>query len=398
MLHFYNALTKSYRVKQFMNKSLFRIRLHKEFAYQWGIWRSVVDWTIFLYLFIPAFAILGYNYYRWWQEIPAWIEGTPFFMVIGLIYLICWQGRIRTFLEEADQLFLLQKRNLIFTLKKSTRNFSLVVYSIGVLILVVFLAPFLVKYYSLSMIEILYLSLFFMSLKALILGLQQYLDDIESPWKKGIYTVFVFVMLGVFILSFVTWALKQFFFLLLIISPIQWLIFFMYSSARLNKITTFSKDVYIEKNEKLKYVKRIFVFSEYVEKVPSQKKRSPLFYRNSKRIYQKRNRKKSLQEVFLKVFFRNKAYVFQCLQIVSITTGAILLIPPIWIKLIIFLCFVIFLRIWVKTVYLRIMSNHFIVNIRKDDLIRIQAEQYAVNFISLPIISIVGIILILIIL
>ncbi|MEK5441475.1 ABC transporter permease [Fredinandcohnia sp. FSL W7-1320] len=380
-----------------MNNSLFKTRFRKEIGYQWGVFKSVVDWTIFLYLFIPALAIGGYHYYIWWSEIPSWVNGFPLTFLFILLYFFCWEGRIRTFLEEADQLFLLQKRYLVVALKKSTRNLYVLGYSVGVLILVGILAPFLFNYYNLSWLEILMVTFYFISLKALILGWKQYLDDIVSAWKKGFFTVLLFVALGAFTFSFVTWALEQFTFLLLMIGLIQWYLFWVKSSQRIYKLTTFSKDVEVENMLKLKYVRNIFVFSEYVEKTPNQKKRSSLFYRNSKRIYNKRNRQKSLQELFIKVLFRNKMYLFQCLQISSITTAALIVIPPIWIKCMIFFGYIIILRMWIKIVYKRTMSNHFIVNVRKDDIIRIQAEHYIVNLISLPVISIVGLILILII-
>ncbi|WP_077619125.1 ABC transporter permease [Bacillus sinesaloumensis] len=380
-----------------MSNRLFTTRLRKEIAYQWGVFKSVVDWIIFLYLFIPALAIGGYHYYHWWLQVPGWMEGLPFQLVITLLYLVCWQGHIRTFLEDADQLFLLQKRSLIIGLKKSTRNLFVIGFSVALLLLIGILAPILFNHYNLSLIEVIILSFYFISLKALILGGKQYLEDMTSPWKKGFISVILFVALGLLTISLVTWSIDNFPIILLIFSLLQWGVYQVYSSRKLKKLTTFSKDVDMEKLIKLKYVSSIFLLSEYVEKVPSQKKKSPLFYRRSKRIYKNRNRSRSLQELFLKVFFRNKMYLLQCFQIVGVTTGALLIIPPMWIKLTVFICFIIVLRLWVKLVYKRTMSNHFIVTLRKDDSIWYQTENYSVNIISLPVISIVGLLLILII-
>ncbi len=124
-------------------------------------------------------------------------------------------------MEEADQLFLLQKRNLVVALKKSTRNLYVLGYSVGVLILIGIVAPFLFNYYKLSWLEILSVTFYFISLKALILGWKQYLDDIVSSWKKGFITVFLFIVLGAFTSLFVAWALEQFVLLLLMIGLIQ---------------------------------------------------------------------------------------------------------------------------------------------------------------------------------
>ncbi|MEH7379608.1 ABC transporter permease [Bacillus sp. JJ1533] len=381
-----------------MDKDLFMTRLRKEAAYQWGVFRSVVDLTIFLYVFIPAMAIGGYHYYIWWSEIPSWFTGISLSLIVSFVYFFCWQGQIRTFLEEADQLFLLQKGSHVITLKKWTRNLYVLGYSVGILFIVAVLAPFLLNHYLITVSEVLVLSIYFISLKALVLGWKQYLNGITSTWKKGFFTCLLFVALWAFSTSFVIWSLNTSVIFLLIISLFQWLLFLSNSTKRINRLTTFSTDVEMEKQAKLTYINSIFAFSEYVEKVPSQKKRSPLFYRNSKRIFKKRNRRKSLQEIGIKVFFRNKTYIFQCLQITSVTTVALMVVPPIWIKCLLFLGFIIIIRMWVKLIINRIMSNHFLVNVRKDDIIRNQAEHYIVNFISLPVLSIVGLVLILILL
>nr|WP_309099870.1 ABC transporter permease [Fredinandcohnia onubensis] len=152
---------------------------------------------------------------------PSWVNGFPLSFLFILLYFFCWEGRIRTFLEEADQLFLLQKRNLVVALKKSTRNLYVLGYSVGVLILIGIVAPFLFNYYKLSWLEILSVTFYFISLKALILGWKQYLDDIVSSWKKGFITVFLFIVLGAFTSLFVAWALEQFVLLLLMIGLIQ---------------------------------------------------------------------------------------------------------------------------------------------------------------------------------
>ncbi|WP_449537299.1 ABC transporter permease [Ferdinandcohnia sp. Marseille-Q9671] len=381
-----------------MSGNLFLHRLRKECTYQWGVWKSVVDWTIFIYIFIPPLIIGGYHYYTWWNEIPGWFDRIPLSIIIIILYIICWQGRIRTFLEEADQLFLLQKRSHVMRLKKQTRNFYLTGYSLGIITVVMLLAPFLYQEYKLSWFDILSVTFYFSSLKSFILGLKQSLDDINSVWKNGFCTVILFLAVGTFTISFVPWIVTTNSLFLVVLGFVQWLLFFLQSSRRVRLLTTFSKDVYVDKMEKLKYVKSIFVFSEYVEKVPGQRKRSSIFYKNSKRIYKKRNRQKSLQELFIKAFIRNKTYLLQYFQITGITIGAIIAIPPIWIKCLLFLALNVFLRMWVKTVYKRIMSNHFIITVRKDDSIRLQAEHYIVNLISIPVLSIVGLLILLLIL
>ncbi|MFT4414938.1 ABC transporter permease [Fredinandcohnia humi] len=378
-----------------METKLFFTRLRSEIDYQWKVFRSVVDWTIFLYIFIPALAFVGYNYYIWWTQTPTWFEGITIQLVLGILYLICWQGRIRTFLEAADQLFFIQKRSLVITLKKQTRNLYVLGYSIGIISILMLLAPFLVHQYSFSFIELLILGFYFCSLKALILVIKQYLDDTRSSWKRNLSYITLFLALGTYSVVSLSLVILAFSYAALLLGMIHTIFFYTLSTKRIHQLTTFTNDIYHDKKEKLKYMKFIFFFSEYVEKVPEQRKKDPFFYKNSKRIFKQRNPEKALKELYLKVFFRNKGYILQYLQIIGVTTSALLVIPPLWIKLIFYLGFSIIIRVWLRVIYKKTLSNHFITMIRKDDIVRIQTEGMIVNAFSIPVICMVGIVLIL---
>ncbi|MFS0864489.1 ABC transporter permease [Fredinandcohnia sp. 179-A 10B2 NHS] len=375
-----------------MGSNIFLQRLRKELSFQWNIFRSVIDWTIFIYLFVPALAIIGYNYYLLWVSQPDWVVAIPLPVYLSVLYFFCWQGYIRTFLEEADQLFLIQKNKALIELKKRTRDFYLYGYILGILSILIIMLPFLYNHFSLTWIQISLIGFYLCSLRTAILITKQYLDDIQSTWKKWLYSSLLFILLGLFTLSIIQWSLYSFEYLLIFVGLIQLVISFFYSSLRMKKKTTFLQDVKNDKIQKLKLMKMIFIFSEYVEKVPEQRKRNPLFYRNSKRIYNIRNRRKALQELYIKVFIRNKGYLLQYLQITGVTVTAILVIPPVWIKCLLLLGYSLLIQSWLKVVYKRVMANHFIVTVRKDDPVRFQAERFVVNAFSLPVICIVGII------
>lgn len=375
-----------------MGSNIFFQRLRKELSFQWNIFRSVIDWTIFIYLFVPTLGIIGYNYYLLWVSLPDWVVVFPLPVYLSVLYIFCWQGYLRTFLEEADQLFFIQKNKVLVELKKRTRDFYLYGYTLGILSILIIMLPVLYNHFSLSWIQISLIGFYFCSLKMAILISKQYLDDIHSVWKKWLYSTLLFLLLGLFSLTFIQWSLYSFAYLLIFVGLVQLLISFSYSRLRLEKKTTFLQDVKNDKIQKLKFMKMIFIFSEYVEKVPEQRKRNPLFYRNSRRIYNVRSRRKALQELYIKVFIRNKGYLLQYLQITGVTVTAILVIPPVWMKCLLLFGYSILIQSWLKIVYKRVMANHFIVTVRKNDLVRFQAERFVVNAFSIPVICIVGII------
>lgn len=87
---------------------LFFRRVRAEWRFQYGVWKTAIDWTVALYIVIPA-ALIGLNYYALlWKNQYGWMEGLSFNWLLIAVYIFAWSGWIRTFMEEGDQLFLLR--------------------------------------------------------------------------------------------------------------------------------------------------------------------------------------------------------------------------------------------------------------------------------------------------
>lgn len=92
---------------------LFFRRAGSDWKYQYGVWKTAVDWTVALYIVIPA-VLIGLNGYALlWKNQYGWMEGLSFSWLLIALYLFTWSGRIRTFMEEGDQLFLLQRKGWV---------------------------------------------------------------------------------------------------------------------------------------------------------------------------------------------------------------------------------------------------------------------------------------------
>ena len=105
------------------------LRAKRDGLYQLNILRSVFDWTVIVYLFIPALILAGIAYKSWWFSMPSWLSPFPYELFFLVCFLFSWQGGIRTFMEEADQLALLQFPKIIYTIR-----YIGVIYSWGLLI------------------------------------------------------------------------------------------------------------------------------------------------------------------------------------------------------------------------------------------------------------------------
>lgn len=89
-------------------RRLFRKRVARYWKDQRRVWGTVVDKVVLGYLLFPA-AIGGLIYAGWWTAPPAWMAGAPLWAAQLLPMLLALAARYRTFAEEADVLFLLQR-------------------------------------------------------------------------------------------------------------------------------------------------------------------------------------------------------------------------------------------------------------------------------------------------
>ncbi len=90
-----------------MIKKQFYKRLRHELGRKWKSIRSITDWTVALYIVIPAFIFMGI-YYRSTMD-GRIIDGRDCLFRIKSTRILCdyiWK-RVRSFFEQADSLFLI---------------------------------------------------------------------------------------------------------------------------------------------------------------------------------------------------------------------------------------------------------------------------------------------------
>lgn len=69
----------------------------------------MVDWTIALYILIPALLIFFKTYIGWWNSEPDWFANVSLPIFVGFTYIFVG-GAIPLYIKPADQLFLFQKK------------------------------------------------------------------------------------------------------------------------------------------------------------------------------------------------------------------------------------------------------------------------------------------------
>ncbi|WP_066292124.1 ABC transporter permease [Bacillus sp. FJAT-29937] len=339
--------------------NIFTDRLVRGWKYQFGVIRSIADWTIILYFILPAAAIFFMMYLSWWLETPSWIENIPLFFLFFLLYLFSWNGNIRTFVQEADKVFLIKNQPIFLGMKKWGYLYSLLFHLLQIAMTIFIFLPFLRNHYLLEWQQIISLLIYFFTKGSLIMLMKWYLGKIESKLKKIIVGIFIFLPLGWF---------SQFIFLLWekgLLLPVYGCGAFVvtisiFQSLRvLKKISSIDHNISLGNEAKTKNIDFIFRLSQDIEKpVIVTKRTKPLLFRRSKRIFNNRASVNGFLELFIKIFIRNYSYVGGFLQIISVTTAAIVIIPPIWIKVLIFTGFLIMMYSWLSLVWDKITTSN----------------------------------------
>lgn len=86
--------------------ALFRRKLRETIRYYTSIIKAIADWTVWLYIFIPGmlFLIVFYLYYLG-NTSPYFIHFMDKYLFFVFFFYLLW-GKIRTFLEKQDEVFL----------------------------------------------------------------------------------------------------------------------------------------------------------------------------------------------------------------------------------------------------------------------------------------------------
>lgn len=85
---------------------LFTERVSAYWRTVWHCWRTALDWTVLLYIIVPALLIFGGMYADIWRSPPAWLYDVPTLVPVAAVLIVQLRGRLRTFAEPGDGLFL----------------------------------------------------------------------------------------------------------------------------------------------------------------------------------------------------------------------------------------------------------------------------------------------------
>ncbi|WP_400241511.1 ABC transporter permease [Niallia sp. JL1B1071] len=285
------------------SRQLFYHRVIRNWKFHSQVFHSVADWTVVLYILIPAIIFCAAIYLSWWKKLPEWLDNIPFIIPFFVLYLLSWTGNIRTFMVEADKVFLVKKPDLLRGLKRRAYLYFLLQQILVICAGVSCLLPFLLYYYLLSWQEIIVLFVYFSSLQACLLFLKYQIRKVVSTFRKSI------IMLSLFLVF--NWCSQWLYSIVdngyhlpvYAISFAMLILSIILSLKVISKIGSLDIHIEMEQERKSSVTQYIFMASPQIEKPVVMRRKKPLLFRNSKRIFKKRSPINGLINYLLKLWF-----------------------------------------------------------------------------------------------
>ncbi|GAA3409969.1 ABC transporter permease [Paenibacillus hodogayensis] len=335
---------------------LFARRLKSEWRFQYRVWKMAVDWTVALYIVIPALLVAVYQYVSWWKATPGWAGMLPVGVMLSALYVTTGFGSVRLFVEEADQLFLLRNEAWMSRLKRLGLGYSLFVRIVLSFLTVGVLAPFLMLAHGYDVYRLILLAIL-----AAVTGTNRLLC--------GRWLALLLPRILGWIANTVAFAITGWLFLTAALPDAPWgwtiglTVLLAVSTAllarwRLETKGSFYRDVAYEYDQRMKYA--ALLMGQLVP-LPSKigKRSKPLLFRGSPRLFRKRTPDRVLAETIVKSFYRSGTQIKLYIQLLLACVIGLLLVP-VAVKWIFWLGVSCLLAYWTKLFGKEVLGSPFV--------------------------------------
>ncbi|MDG4656342.1 ABC transporter permease [Ectobacillus antri] len=305
-------------------RNLFYQRLLYEWRQKWKVLRSVVDWTIALYFVVPVLVFAGIYHASLWDQTPTWVHTIPLPILCVPVLSLLSLGGVRSFLEAADSLFLIQSPHLQSVVKKGI-GYTFLTVAIWMTVFTLYGLPLLQNGYELSVQQVMGIWLFMVYMTIL----QRCLQDLiysDLWWERLLYG-FVTRVVIILLTSGGVWLLlhKPVF---LLFYSILLIIIWRCLQLKLRYRFAFLREVEREQKEAMKWTSTVMIGGGHLPKPVETKK--PRIFPQSKRLLRTRNKEWKIAELFCKEYARtdtNRQFYFMTMSYSALS----LWITPWWI-------------------------------------------------------------------
>ncbi|MED1410183.1 MULTISPECIES: ABC transporter permease [Bacillus] len=316
-----------------MIKQQFNKRLRHELQRKWKSIRSVADWTVALYIIIPALIFMGIYYRSLWMKELSMEETVYFGLGLLAFYFVTFSRGVRSFFEQADSLFLISYPNHMRRLMKFGMIYTFIRIAITNVIVVFIMLPLLMKSMGATIIQIVLFWIFFTVFRFMLSLLMRFINvRVGKRWVLWIIKNVLFSFGLIFVGISLFFIYKNPLFSILFIG-LAALLTVVLVKEKMNYKNYFFKEVEKEKEESMRWTRGIMQVGGHAAK-PSNSNKNQWMFPRSKKILGKKADSRII-ESFLKEFLRTSSALMFYVQIVLISSVSIIVTPR-WITAIIF--------------------------------------------------------------
>ncbi|TLS36656.1 ABC transporter permease [Pseudalkalibacillus caeni] len=366
-----------------LSRRLFWHRLKWEWKHKWKDFRSVADWTVLLYIIIPGMIIAVINYVEWWSEIPVFAAFLPEPIWLIILYFASRFAVLRVFLQEADQIYLLQHGKIMKGIMLRGIAYSLLQNVLINGFTLIILLPFLFIHLGYSIVHVLMLFGIIVLVSWNMMFISQFIT-IKIP--NTVIRVFALAAVNgiaiVFYLVFISLSLSDYLSFVAVISGLM-VGFFQLLKMRLSLKGAFFEDVQRERKYYLSWTSLLVQGSGMSETKSFRTRKEPLLFKGSSRLLKGEDPVTRLVDSFLKWYIRQFSKIQYYLQIVGVCVLAAILLP-VWVKFLVWLFGGFALISWKKADWNEFEGGGYLMLYKWDVDVKTEAAKKSLKFLTLP--------------
>ena len=318
--------------------TLFKERVAQQWKFHLKTFRSIADWTTYVYLIIPSMLFLFYLYKE------TILKGEYGFityisapMFIFFLMFVARGGYLRTFIVAADRLFLMQHEQVFRKLKRNGFMYSIVFQGLFITLSLLILSPVLLYHYHLTTLGIVQL-VCSMILQFLLCKLIDF-NDIHK-WVKFIIKLLITAILTSIVLY------SNLFVVSLTVAFIVVCVFY-YEKRHIRSNKYFERQVNEDREAYFRWQGRVFIVSPELKSMEPAKHtlKAPRFLKG--RLFTKSN--DPIAEFMLKSLVRDKRYRWGYVRLIVVTIP-LYFILPLWGNIVLIIVSYFMLNSWLQSV------------------------------------------------
>ena len=359
---------------------LFWHRVRGHLSNQAGVIRSIVDWTVLLYIVLPALLLaIGWYSELLREGLPAIFGQLPLFVYSLVFILLIEWGCIQLFLYDGDVLFVRSNRVWLRGLMLRGGLYSMLMLVPVLSAAMLILAPILVQAVGLNELQLLALWLLSVTTGWTLLWVEHFAQIYLRRWRRWLlYPLIKLLIVAGYAAITTIWMERPA--QLMLVSAVLGVLSFGMLWLRLRLKGTFLQTL----QQDLKKRTRLtgLALTQAVEK-PRKIRKKPALYRMTKRLYRVQTPERKLSAAVIRSWFRHEGNLRLYIQFIG-ASAASLWVSPLLIKCLVLLAVWLLLAYWLYCYFDSFLQQDLSVMLPWTSELTAQASILAVRGMLLP--------------